>query len=274
MVIAGRLELRRHLGGRYLRPRPDQQDHQRQSRHPGQCGRSHHRHGQALRALFTDNSDGKLFPSQFVNVKLLVDTLQNQIVIPVPAIQRGSDGNYVFVVSPDKTVSQRAVKLGVAGRRQGRHPGRPQGTAIRWWWMAPTLCLRDGAEVSIRRPQWPGSWRPSSVAVPARPPAVAIAAAGGNPRPARRPRGWRRWPRRAAPTSPNSAPAPRPHRAQIRQYACSRTATKFRRPRTAAKHMTALRARPPGESGPGGRRGFWRVVMTLVAARDGFALRL
>src|SRR6185437_12610419 len=43
-----------------------------------------------MRAIF-DNSDNKLFPSQFVNIRLLVDTLQNQTVIPVSAVQRGSD---------------------------------------------------------------------------------------------------------------------------------------------------------------------------------------
>src|SRR5665213_367597 len=65
-----------------------------------------------LRALF-DNNDNKLFPAQFVNVKLLVDTLHNQTVIPVAAIQRGADGSFVFEVTPDKTVTQRNVKTGV-----------------------------------------------------------------------------------------------------------------------------------------------------------------
>src|ERR1700709_911999 len=65
-----------------------------------------------LRALF-DNTDGKLFPSQCVNFRLLVDTLQDQVIIPVPAVQRGADGTFVFVVSPDKVANQRDVKLGV-----------------------------------------------------------------------------------------------------------------------------------------------------------------
>ncbi len=62
-----------------------------------------------LRAVF-DNKDGKLYPNQFVNVRLLVNTLHNQTIVPLPAIQRGSDGIFVFVVSPDKTVSMRPVK--------------------------------------------------------------------------------------------------------------------------------------------------------------------
>src|SRR3954462_14916653 len=65
-----------------------------------------------LRALF-DNKDSKLFPAQFVNIKLLVDTLHGQTVVPVAAIQRGADGSFVFVVTPDKTVNQRNVKTGI-----------------------------------------------------------------------------------------------------------------------------------------------------------------
>lgn len=65
-----------------------------------------------LRALF-DNEDGALFPNQFVNVKIYVDTLDGQVVVPVTAIQRGSQGTYVFVVKPDRTVTMRMVSLGV-----------------------------------------------------------------------------------------------------------------------------------------------------------------
>jgi multidrug efflux system membrane fusion protein len=99
-----------------------------------------------LRALF-DNEDGKLFPSQFVNVKLLVDRLQDQIVIPVPAVQRGSDGNFVFVVSPDKTVSQRAVKLGVQdGDKVAITEGLKAGDTVV---VDGADRLRDGAQVNI-----------------------------------------------------------------------------------------------------------------------------
>src|SRR6201999_659810 len=53
------------------------------------------------------------FPAQCVNARLLVNTLHHQTVIPVAAIQRGADGSFVFVVTPDKTVTQRSVKTGV-----------------------------------------------------------------------------------------------------------------------------------------------------------------
>jgi membrane fusion protein, multidrug efflux system len=65
-----------------------------------------------MRAMF-DNDDEVLFPNQFVNVKVTVDTLKNQVVVPVTAIQRGSQGSYVFVVKADHTVTMRIVTLGL-----------------------------------------------------------------------------------------------------------------------------------------------------------------
>ena len=63
-----------------------------------------------LRAMF-DNTRGELFPNQFVNIRLLVETRHDQTLVPVAALQRGAEGNYVFVVQPDKTVSQRPVTV-------------------------------------------------------------------------------------------------------------------------------------------------------------------
>jgi len=64
-----------------------------------------------LRAIF-DNRDAKLFPQQFVNAKLLVDTLQDAVIIPTAAIQLGAPGSYVYVVNADSTVSVRVIKPG------------------------------------------------------------------------------------------------------------------------------------------------------------------
>lgn len=64
-----------------------------------------------LRALF-DNSDNRLFPSQFVNVRVLVNTLHGQTTAPSAAVQHGPSGTYVFVVAPDRTVHMRSVQLG------------------------------------------------------------------------------------------------------------------------------------------------------------------
>lgn len=64
-----------------------------------------------LRAIF-DNSDLRLFPSQFVNIRLLVNTLHGQTTVPAAAIQHGASGDYVFVVGPDRTVHMQTVSLG------------------------------------------------------------------------------------------------------------------------------------------------------------------
>jgi multidrug efflux system membrane fusion protein len=63
-----------------------------------------------LKAEFP-NDKRQLWPGQFVNVRLLVDTLKNVIVAPTEAIQRGPDGPFVFVVSSDDTVAMRPVKI-------------------------------------------------------------------------------------------------------------------------------------------------------------------
>jgi multidrug efflux system membrane fusion protein len=64
-----------------------------------------------LRAMF-DNADNELFPNQFVNIHLLIDTLRGQTLVPTAAIQRGAQGTFVFIVNPDKTVAMRSVTTG------------------------------------------------------------------------------------------------------------------------------------------------------------------
>jgi multidrug efflux system membrane fusion protein len=64
-----------------------------------------------IRAVF-DNTDRALFPNQFVNAQLLVDTLRNTVLVPGAAIQRGVPGTYVYVVKPDSTVTVRTVEIG------------------------------------------------------------------------------------------------------------------------------------------------------------------
>lgn len=53
-----------------------------------------------------------LFPNQFVNVSMLVDTLHQVPVVPVSALRHGSQGDFVFVVQPDKTVKIAVVRTG------------------------------------------------------------------------------------------------------------------------------------------------------------------
>jgi membrane fusion protein, multidrug efflux system len=64
-----------------------------------------------LRALF-DNSHSELFPNEFVNVKLVLDTLKNQIVVPGAAVQNGPSSNFVYIVNKDHTVTMRTVTTG------------------------------------------------------------------------------------------------------------------------------------------------------------------
>jgi membrane fusion protein, multidrug efflux system len=64
-----------------------------------------------LRAVFS-NADNRLFPSQFVNARLLVQQKQNVTLLPNNAIQRNSQGTYVWMVNPDRTVNVRPVTVG------------------------------------------------------------------------------------------------------------------------------------------------------------------
>jgi len=64
-----------------------------------------------LKAIF-QNTDGMLFPNQFVNVRTRVDTMEDATVIPVAAIQRGQQGTFVYVVGDDSAVKVQVVTLG------------------------------------------------------------------------------------------------------------------------------------------------------------------
>jgi len=65
-----------------------------------------------IKALF-DNRDDALFPQQFVNVRLLSDTLRHQVVVPAAAVQRGTQGAFVYTVGSDRTAQLRTVQTGV-----------------------------------------------------------------------------------------------------------------------------------------------------------------
>jgi|UPI0006911DD7 multidrug efflux system membrane fusion protein len=60
------------------------------------------------------NQGGALFPNQFVNVRLLLDTVKGAVVVPITALRNGRDGDYVYVLQPDRTVQQRTVTRGQA----------------------------------------------------------------------------------------------------------------------------------------------------------------
>lgn len=66
-----------------------------------------------IKAVF-DNKDGKLFPNQFVNIRLQVDTVRGATVLPPSAIQRGAPGTYVLLVKADNTIAIQTVKTGIS----------------------------------------------------------------------------------------------------------------------------------------------------------------
>jgi multidrug efflux system membrane fusion protein len=80
-----------------------------------------------LRATF-ENSKFELFPSQFVNINLLLEQKQNVTLINSAAIQRNTDNTYVYLVKPDSTVTVRNIGLGTQQNNQtevtsGLNPG-------------------------------------------------------------------------------------------------------------------------------------------------------
>jgi len=83
-----------------------------------------------LKAIF-DNKDELLFPNQFVNARLLVDTRKNAITAPTAAIQRGPDSSFVYVVKDDSTVELRNVKTGpTEGDRTAIDSGASPGELV------------------------------------------------------------------------------------------------------------------------------------------------
>jgi membrane fusion protein, multidrug efflux system len=70
-----------------------------------------------LRAVFA-NTNGKLFPSQFVNARLLVQQKQNVTLLPNAGIQRNSQGTYVWLVKPDQTVTVQPITVGTTENDQ------------------------------------------------------------------------------------------------------------------------------------------------------------
>jgi membrane fusion protein, multidrug efflux system len=102
-----------------------------------------------LKAIFP-NDDESLFPQQFVNVVLLLNTLHDATLIPQAGVQRGAPGTYVYVVDADQTVSVRKVSLG---------PGDANNVSIKQGLTPGELVvvdgadkLKDGAKILLRQP--------------------------------------------------------------------------------------------------------------------------
>ncbi|ALK98075.1 secretion protein HlyD [Massilia sp. WF1] len=99
------------------------------------------------KARFT-NDGGKLFPSQFVNIRLQVNTIKNAITVPVTALRHGASGDYVYVLNPQtRTVALRNVKRGQANAERVEIASGLEGgeTVI----TEGADRLKDGAKVTL-----------------------------------------------------------------------------------------------------------------------------
>ena len=115
-----------------------------------------------LKAQF-QNEDYSLFSNQFVNARMLIDVQRGATVIPSAAIQRGTQGTFVYVVNADKTVAVRPVKIGPSqGDNIAIDTGIAPGEVVV---VDGTDKLRNGAKVELitkeaRMPQ-PGNGQPN-----------------------------------------------------------------------------------------------------------------
>jgi membrane fusion protein, multidrug efflux system len=134
-----------------------------------------------LRAQF-DNQDEALFPNQFVNIRLLVDTLQNAIAAPTAAVQHGAPGDYTYVIDADGKASVRVLKLGQTdGDYVAVTSGLSAGDVVV---VDGADRLREGAAVRVVKDMSP---KKEAEATPAAAPASSISAdpAQGQRRPRR-----------------------------------------------------------------------------------------
>lgn len=99
-----------------------------------------------LKAEFA-NADAALFPNQFVNVRMAIETRQNATLVPSAAIQRGAPGTFVFLVKQDQTVAVTPVKLGaVEGETTEVQTGLQPGNQVV---IDGADKLRDGSKVVL-----------------------------------------------------------------------------------------------------------------------------
>jgi len=106
-----------------------------------------------LKALFR-NDNNALFPNQFVNARLLIDTLHDVVLVPAVAIQRNGQGAFVYAVKPDQTVGLQQVTVGTTDANSAAVQGIAPGTAVA---IDNFDKLQDGMKVSPRPGQAPAA---------------------------------------------------------------------------------------------------------------------
>jgi multidrug efflux system membrane fusion protein len=106
-----------------------------------------------LKAVFT-NDDESLFPNQFVNARLLVNTLTDVTLLPNTAIQRNADSAFVYLLNPDqtnelKTITMQIITVNTTDGTVSAVEGIDPGNAV----VADNFNkLTDGAKVIVRKP--------------------------------------------------------------------------------------------------------------------------
>lgn len=97
------------------------------------------------------NKDLQLWPGQFVNVRLLLNTLEQVVVVPTSAVQRGPDGTFVYVVGSDNKAAVRPVTIGLQDEKQTvLNAGVKVSELVVTTGFAR---LKDGAEVTVSPPE-------------------------------------------------------------------------------------------------------------------------
>ena len=159
-----------------------------------------------LKAEFP-NTKLQLWPGQFVNVRLLIDTLQQVVIVPTPAIQRGPKGTFVYVVGADDKVTVRPVAI---AQQTDTEAVVDKGVANSEIVITTGFArLQEGTRVAVTRSDDPNAVKPLSEADPSQtpagretrtpqtqapatqPPAAAAPAAQGEPAQLRRGEGKR-----------------------------------------------------------------------------------
>jgi multidrug efflux system membrane fusion protein len=98
-----------------------------------------------LKATFP-NSESRLWPGQFVNVRIVLEELPNAMVVPASAVQTGQNGSFVYVVQSDNTVAMRAVEVGASAEREVAIEGVKAGERVV---IEGQLRIAPGAKVRI-----------------------------------------------------------------------------------------------------------------------------
>ena len=108
-----------------------------------------------LKATFP-NDDNALFPNQFVNARLMVDTQRGVTLIPTAAIQRNAEAAFVYLVKPDQTVAMQIISVGTTDGNTAAVEGVKPGDTIA---VDGFDKLQDGVKVAVRNASDTGSAR-------------------------------------------------------------------------------------------------------------------